>query len=856
MLTVQRLTLVERTRGRYHQDLNEVMDSEVNAVEDTNIPVNKPGQSNVLDDENNDRVGKSSHACTSTRCTDNPGASVQELTTTNYSSGKLEMINASNIKEVTKDTSTPNPSVWQYSDANFSEFIDKIQENESQSQNEKTENSPQDEKQPSHGGIRTKILSKSGFSQFFVKNTLNGKGVVFKGPAQGGVNIRGQSDTISPPVASPNPRPIVASNNNNNASLREWLTARRNKVDKSISLFIFKQILDFVDSSHSRGVAIQMLRPSGFELSPSNHVLYLGSLANKELIETNKKRRHEDNSYSFARWQQFPNQVSSDLSEEQWYAGPEDDIRRCSTFSSNIYSLGVLLFELLGSFESGREHADAMMNLRQRILPPRFLSENSKEAGYCLWLLHPDASARPTTRDILKSKLVSGIEEISTNKLLSSIVQEDTESELLLHFLTSLKEQKEKHATKLVEDINCVESDISEIESRRASISTFKTNATSSSSLTKTSLSNLENAYFSVRSGIKVSEKPLDRLREFFDGFCKYARYSKFEVCGNLKKGDFSSSENLICSLGFDRDEDYIATAGVSKKIKVYDFHMLLDNSVDIHYPAIEMSNKSKLTCICWNSYIKNYLASTDHDGAVKLWDVGSGEAVSHHVEHERRAWSVDFSHVDPTKFASGSDDCYVKLWSINEKKSLTTIKTNANVCCVQFSPYSAHLLCFGSADNRTYCYDLRNVSRPLSILVGHDRTVSTVKFLNSETLVSASTDSTLKLWDLKKTNYGTLSTNACVLTFKGHTNEKNFVGLSVANGYIACGSETNKVFAYYRSLPMPIASHKFGSVDPVYGKEIDDGRNHFVSSVCWRQKSDMVVAANSSGCLKLLKMV
>lgn len=107
------------------------------------------------------------------------------------------------------------------------------------------------------------------------------------------------------------------------------------------------------------------------------------------------------------------------------------------------------------------------------------------------------------------------------------------------------------------------------------------------------------------------------------------------------------------------------------------------------------------------------------------------------------------------------------------QKKSLSTIKTVANVCCVQFSPYSSHLLCFGSADHRTYLYDLRNVSRPLSILVGHDKTVSTVKFLDSETLVSASTDNTLKLWDLKKTNYGTLSTNACVLTFKGHTNEK-----------------------------------------------------------------------------------
>lgn len=34
---------------------------------------------------------------------------------------------------------------------------------------------------------------------------------------------------------------------------------------------------------------------------------------------------------------------------------------------------------------------------------------------------------------------------------------------------------------------------------------------------------------------------------------------------------------------------------------------------------------------------------------------------------------------------------------------------------------------------------------------------------------------------------------------FKGHTNEKNFVGLSVNSEYIACGSETNEVFVYHK---------------------------------------------------------
>ena len=60
------------------------------------------------------------------------------------------------------------------------------------------------------------------------------------------------------------------------------------------------------------------------------------------------------------------------------------------------------------------------------------------------------------------------------------------------------------------------------------------------------------------------------------------------------------------------------------------------------------------------------------------------------------------------------------------------------------------------------------------------------MRYLNTTELVSASTDSTLRLWDTK----------ACTAArvFSGHNNEKNFVGLSVDADFIACGSETNEV--------------------------------------------------------------
>lgn len=64
------------------------------------------------------------------------------------------------------------------------------------------------------------------------------------------------------------------------------------------------------------------------------------------------------------------------------------------------------------------------------------------------------------------------------------------------------------------------------------------------------------------------------------------------------------------------------------------------------------------------------------------------------------------------------------------------------------------------------------------------------------------------------------------------------------------------QVYTYYKSLPMPITSHKFGSIDPISGKETDDDHGQFVSSVCWRGKSNTLLAANSSGCIKVLQMV
>ncbi|WOK99303.1 protein SPA1-RELATED 4 isoform X1 [Canna indica] len=758
-------------------------------------------------------------------------------------------------------------------------------------------------------------------------------------------------------------------------SLREWLDRPGRAIDLLECLHIFRQIVEAVGAAHEQGVVVGNVRPSCFVMSPLNRVSFIESAScstsgsspssedsaglGPEGPSSTCFEDHSEAADGAEEEKTFPLKRVL-LMESSWYTSPEEADGSPGSFASDIYRLGVLLFELFCTFVSPVEKLTTMADLRHRVLPPQLLLKWPKEASFCLWLLHPQPDTRPKMSEVLHSEFLNRPRNsLEERESMAKLSEEIEDQELLLEFLLHLQQRKQEVADRLHDSICFISDDIQEVQDQLSVItqsSYFKSDkdghghsliakidqlkqcshndldsscfgsrkrfkleyknlnedernnlssepvdsetdlhiqqsiASKSSRLMK-NFKKLEAAYFStrcrlLRSTHKLTNKSLhvtnsgtgsaartgrssvddivlkeghthgrrnEWINPFLEGLCKYLSFSKLKVRADLKQGDLLNTMNLVCSMGFDRDKEFLATAGVNKKIKVFECDMILNEDRDIHYPVVEMANKSKLSCICWNSYIKNQIASSDFEGVVQVWDVTRSQSLAEMKEHERRVWSVDFSLADPTKLASGSDDGTVKLWSINKAGSVGTIRTKANVCSIQFQPDSTYSLAVGSADHNVYCFDLRNLRMPFCTLDGHKKTVSYVKYLDSSHVVSASTDNSLKLWDLPTSTSRTLDNP--LQTFTGHTNNKNFVGLSVYDGYIATGSETNEVFIYHKAFPMPVLSYKFSTADPISGQENDDAMQ-FVSCVCWRGQSSTLLAANSSGNIKFLEMI
>ncbi|XP_022735521.1 WD repeat-containing protein RUP2 [Durio zibethinus] len=330
-----------------------------------------------------------------------------------------------------------------------------------------------------------------------------------------------------------------------------------------------------------------------------------------------------------------------------------------------------------------------------------------------------------------------------------------------------------------------------------------------------------------------------------------------------------SSSANAAVSdtlgvIEFDPSNAVVATGGIARKIRIYTLNSLLPQDT-IQFPGEQhvafldhvkacnyyVCTPAKLSSLRWKPGSGGrLLGSGDYDGVVMEYDLERKLPIFERDEHGgRRVWSVDYSHWNPLVGASGSDDGTIQMWDPRcaegggSVAKVQPTMARSSVCCVEFDPFGDALIAAGCADRKAYTYDVRKMVDPVHVFDGHAKTVTYVRFLDAETMVSAGTDGCLKLWNI--------SDSRLIRTYRGHVNSRSFVGLSVwrHGGLLGCGSENNQVFVYDKRWGEPIWVHGF---DPMARSGCDHG---FVSSVCWRQVHEdkcTLLAGGSNGVLQV----
>ncbi|WPT13614.1 E3 ubiquitin-protein ligase COP1 [Picochlorum sp. SENEW3] len=333
-------------------------------------------------------------------------------------------------------------------------------------------------------------------------------------------------------------------------------------------------------------------------------------------------------------------------------------------------------------------------------------------------------------------------------------------------------------------------------------------------------------------------------LQEFGKILGTLSQSNSLRVVAQIPRPPQVHPSSILSSVEYDRQGRLFATAGVSKRISIFDHTTMLESTgVMTHCPVVEMLTRSKLSCLSWNRFVASELASTDYEGVLNIWDSTTGDLVHEYEAHSKRIWSVDHCGADPAMLVTGSDDCHVKIWSTKSPSAIAQFNLKANVCAVKWHPNSPHQVAVGSADHSVYLYDLRKYDTYIRAFSGHKKAVSYVRWSGLEEIVSASTDSSLRLWN-------TAATSAEERIFRGHRNEKNFVGLGVRDNFFACGSETHEVYVYYKPLSKPITKAAL-PVDTSISSEVKD--KPFISAVSWHPSKQELLAATSQGSVFVL---
>jgi WD40 repeat protein len=151
------------------------------------------------------------------------------------------------------------------------------------------------------------------------------------------------------------------------------------------------------------------------------------------------------------------------------------------------------------------------------------------------------------------------------------------------------------------------------------------------------------------------------------------------------------------------------------------------------------IEHSSRISSLCWIS--DTVVASSSHDGLVKLWDIPARRWLMDFSSHIGMAHSISCS-ADGSKLASAALDGIVQVYDVATGATLKTIPTFCDF--ISLSPKGDLLVC--GSNNDLEIWDLSRDVR-LTMPVPHGDFVQSACFSPDGTLIASAGGNTVKLW-------------------------------------------------------------------------------------------------------------
>ncbi|CAK9829144.1 Eukaryotic translation initiation factor 2-alpha kinase 3 [Anthophora retusa] len=179
-------------------------------------------------------------------------------------------------------------------------------------------------------------------------------------------------------------------------SLREWLKNQSMR-DHHRVLNIFQQIIEAVEYVHLQGLIHRDLKPSNIFFSFDDKIK-VGDFGLVTAMTESYNEAHTPPSENETIT--FKNSLHTAYVGTHLYMSPEQINGQGYNYKVDIYSLGIIFFELLIPFVTEMERIINLINLRKSVFPKNFSNDYPAEYNLLNMMLDENPSKRPTTLGI------------------------------------------------------------------------------------------------------------------------------------------------------------------------------------------------------------------------------------------------------------------------------------------------------------------------------------------------------------------------------------------------------------------------------------------------------------------------